>query len=65
MSGNDKFLLIKHGPIPSARMGGMTMEFAAPKVGRCRRASSRATASASSSRMKDGEFQATKVEPLR
>ena len=32
VSGNDKFLLIKHGPIPSARMGGMTMEFAAPKV---------------------------------
>ncbi len=64
VSGNDKFLLIKHGPIPSARMGGMTMEFAAPKAGlpaglkpgdRIRFEFT----------MKDGEFQATKVEPLR
>jgi Cu(I)/Ag(I) efflux system membrane fusion protein len=64
VSGNDKFLLIKHGPIPTARMEGMTMEFGAPRSGlppglkpgdRIRFEFT----------MKDGEFQATKVEPLR
>jgi Cu(I)/Ag(I) efflux system membrane fusion protein len=64
VSGNDKFLLIKHGPIPSAQMGGMTMEFAAPKSGLPAgvKAGDRIRFEFT---MKDGEFQTTKVEPLR
>ncbi len=64
VSGNDKSLLIKHGPIPSAGMGGMTMEFAAPKSGLPAgvKAGDRIRFEFT---MKDGEFQATKVEPLR
>jgi membrane fusion protein, copper/silver efflux system len=64
VSGNDKFLLIKHGPIPSAGMGAMTMEFPAPKSGLPAgvKAGDRIRFEFT---MKDGEVQATKVEPLR
>jgi Cu(I)/Ag(I) efflux system membrane fusion protein len=64
VSGDDKFLLIKHGPIPSARMGGMTMEFAAPKSGLPAgvKAGDRIRFEFT---IKDGEFQTTKVEPLQ
>ncbi len=64
VSGNDEFLLIKHGPIPSAGMGGMTMEFAAPKSGL-------PTGIKAGDRIrfeftiKDGEFRTTRVEAIR
>ena len=64
VSGNDKFLLIKHGPIPSAGMGGMTMEFAAPKSGLPAgvKAGDRIRFEFT---IKDGEFQTTRVEAIR
>ena len=64
VGGNDKFLLIKHGPIPSARMGGMTMEFAAPKSGLPAglKTGDRIRFEFT---IKDGEFQTTRVEAIR
>ncbi len=63
VSGDDKSLLIQHGPVPSAQMGAMTMEFAAPKSGLPAgvKAGDRIRFDFT---MKDGEFQATRVEPL-
>jgi Cu(I)/Ag(I) efflux system membrane fusion protein len=63
VSGDDKSLLIRHGPIPSAQMGAMTMEFAAPKSGLPAgvKAGDRIRFDFT---LKDGEFQATRVEPI-
>ena len=63
VSGDDKVSLIQHGPVPSAQMGAMTMEFAAPKSGLPAgvKAGDRIRFDFT---MKDGEFQATRVEPL-
>jgi Cu(I)/Ag(I) efflux system membrane fusion protein len=64
VSGDDKSLLIKHGPVPSARMGGMTMEFAAPKSGLPAgvKAGDRIRFEFT---IRDGEFQTTRVEAIR
>jgi Cu(I)/Ag(I) efflux system membrane fusion protein len=64
VSADDRFLLIQHGPVPSAGMGAMTMEFAAPKSGLPPgvKAGDRVRFEFT---MKDGEFRTTRVEPLK
>ena len=56
VSGDDQFLLIKHGPIPSARMGGDDDGVRRAEVGELRRRQA-GDRSASSSRSADGEFR--------
>jgi Cu(I)/Ag(I) efflux system membrane fusion protein len=64
VNGDDKFLTIKHGAIPSAGMGAMTMEFKSPagglppglKAGDAIRFDFVIT--------RDGEYQTTKVEAM-
>jgi Cu(I)/Ag(I) efflux system membrane fusion protein len=64
VSGDDKSLLIKHGSIPSAGMGPMTMEFKSPtrglpagvRVGDAIRFEFVIT--------RDGDYQTTKVEAV-
>jgi membrane fusion protein, copper/silver efflux system len=64
VNGDNQFLTIQHGAIPSAGMGAMTMEFKSPpgglppglKAGDAIRFDFVIT--------RDGEYQTTKVEPV-
>ena len=64
VSGDDKFLTIKHGAIPSAGMGAMTMEFKSPPGGLPQGVKAGDPIRFEFMITRDGEFQTTKVEPV-
>jgi Cu(I)/Ag(I) efflux system membrane fusion protein len=65
VSGDGQSLLIKHGEIPSAKMGAMTMEFRAPASGLPAGVKAGDRIRFEFTVTRDGEFQVTKVEPLK
>jgi Cu(I)/Ag(I) efflux system membrane fusion protein len=62
VDGDDKFLTIKHGAIPSAGMGAMTMEFKSPPGGLPHGLKAGDPIRFDFVITRDGEFQTTKVE---
>jgi Cu(I)/Ag(I) efflux system membrane fusion protein len=64
VSGDDKSLLIKHGSIPSAGMGAMTMEFKSPRGGLPPGVKAGDPIRFEFVITRDGEYQTTKVEPV-
>jgi Cu(I)/Ag(I) efflux system membrane fusion protein len=62
VASDDKSLLIKHGAIPSAGMGAMTMEFKSPKDGLPSGLKAGDPIRFEFVITRDGEFQTTKVE---
>jgi Cu(I)/Ag(I) efflux system membrane fusion protein len=62
VSGDNDFLLIKHGAIPSAGMGAMTMEFKSPKGGLPQGLKAGDPIRFEFVITRDGDFQTTKVE---
>jgi membrane fusion protein, copper/silver efflux system len=65
VSGDGQSLLIKHGEIPSAKMGAMTMEFRAPASGLPAGVKAGDRIRFEFTVTRDGEFQVTKVESLK
>jgi Cu(I)/Ag(I) efflux system membrane fusion protein len=63
MSGDDKSLLIRHGAIPGAGMGAMTMEFKSPRGGLPPGVKAGDRIRFEFVITRDGEYQTTKVEP--
>ncbi len=63
VSVDDQSLLIKHGAVPSAGMGAMTMEFKAPQGGLPSGLKAGDAIRFDFVITRDGEFQTTKVEP--
>jgi Cu(I)/Ag(I) efflux system membrane fusion protein len=63
VAGDDQFLLIKHGAIPSAGMGAMTMEFKSPKSGLPAGLKAGDPIRFEFVITREGEFQTIKVEP--
>jgi len=64
VSGDDKSMLVKHGSIPSAGMGAMTMEFKTPRGGLPPGVKAGDPIRFEFVITRDGEFQTTKVEPV-
>jgi Cu(I)/Ag(I) efflux system membrane fusion protein len=62
ITGDDKFLTIEHGAIPSAGMGGMTMEFKSPPGGLPQGLRAGDAIRFEFVITRDGEFATTKVE---
>jgi Cu(I)/Ag(I) efflux system membrane fusion protein len=62
VSGDDKFLTIKHGAIPSAGMGAMTMEFKSPQGGLPAGLKAGDAIRFEFVITRDGDFQTTRVE---
>jgi Cu(I)/Ag(I) efflux system membrane fusion protein len=62
VTGDDNFLTIKHGAIPSAGMGAMTMEFKSPQGGLPPGLKAGDPIRFEFVITRDGEFQTTKVE---
>jgi Cu(I)/Ag(I) efflux system membrane fusion protein len=62
VSGDDQFLTIKHGAIPSAGMGAMTMEFKSPPGGLPKGLKAGDAIHFEFVITRDGEFATTKVE---
>jgi Cu(I)/Ag(I) efflux system membrane fusion protein len=62
VTGDDKFVTIQHGAIPSAGMGAMTMEFKSPPGGLPKGLKAGDRVRFEFTMKPDGEFQTTKVE---
>ncbi len=62
VTGDDKFLTIKHGAVPSAGMGAMTMEFKSPAGGLPQGLQAGDPIRFEFVITRDGEFQTTRVE---
>ena len=62
VAGDDQFLTIKHGAIPSAGMGAMTMEFKSPRGGLPAGLKAGDPIRFEFVITRDGEFETTKVE---
>jgi Cu(I)/Ag(I) efflux system membrane fusion protein len=64
VSGDDQFLTIRHGAIPSAGMGAMTMEFKSPAGGLPSGLTAGDAIRFDFVITPEGDFQTTKVEPV-
>ncbi|MCX7893995.1 MAG: efflux RND transporter periplasmic adaptor subunit [Burkholderiales bacterium] len=64
VAGDRDSLIIRHGPLPSANMGAMTMEFAAPPAGLPRDVKPGDRIRFEFTMTPGGDFRATKVERL-
>ena len=62
VSGDDRFLTIQHGAVPSAGMGAMTMEFKSPPGGLPQGLKAGDAIRFEFVITRDGEFETTKVE---
>jgi len=64
VSGDKDSLIIKHGPLPTANMGAMTMEFATPATGLPKDVKPGERIRFEFTMTPEGDFRATKVERL-
>jgi Cu(I)/Ag(I) efflux system membrane fusion protein len=64
VSGDKDSLIIKHGPLPTANMGAMTMEFATPPSGLPKDVKAGDRIRFEFTMTPEGDFRATKVEKL-
>jgi Cu(I)/Ag(I) efflux system membrane fusion protein len=63
VNGDDRFLTIRHGAVPSAGMGAMTMEFKSPPGGLPQGLKAGDPIRFEFVITREGEFQTTKLEP--